>query len=325
VEDALEGVKDGATILACGPGSGAAEQLSACAVSTDAGANWERARALESLLGTHQVRSIAPLGVDRPDGGFVVFQETDTEGVSRALVSKDGVEWTGALATTVPSHAFSSTAFGSMVYIVGTDGSILSSPDGMQWTSTPLPGTRVGAVRTLARAGDALLAIGEVSEPEGNAHATDVLVSADGVTWGQDTVPAALRSVPDPMFMSIPGGVLVPGDPTMLVGRPVPSRGAEASPSPAAGGFPELVCAGSQVGGAVDYGPDPTGGATDVRTGTLALQGIRPSDAVIVSGMRTGVVRDGRLVAIADWFRGTDGWLISQFSACGDSGISMAP
>ena len=210
---------NGGTMVAC---SQAAEGLgTVCAASVDAGANWTRIPALDGLLGAASYRSMVPLG-----DGFILFREPETgEGIADVYVSPDGLDWSGGRVATIPSNAFSSATLGGRVFVVGADGTILSSDDGRTWASTPLPSRPDGVIAKLIRAGDALVALGEIQEPEGNALLTDAFVSGDGITWRTDTVPAQLRTMPDALTMSmaVPGGVLFPGDPAMVLARPVPA------------------------------------------------------------------------------------------------------
>lgn len=115
---------------------------------------------------------------------------------------------------------------------------------------------------------------------------------------------------------------------------PAPSAGSPSpsgAPSPAPSATPlttvgEIQCTGGGTTADIDYAADAAGGLTDLEAATRALRGVLGTDVIAIEGDRSGVVREGRVVATGQWFRSTtSGWLLSSFSACSDAGISLGP
>jgi len=216
MRSAGESAVNGASMLVCGFGNGALELQNVCALSRDSGMTWEPTGDLDALLGSAAVEGLATMGE-----GFLALVAGEREAESIVLTSSDGSSWTRQ-PDLLASGGNEVIEFGSAVYATGLDGVVWTTRDGVEWHRVALPSTR-STWLSFVIAGDALVAVGIVVEPEGSAHMTDVLVSADGATWRADVIPALLVDRPDPQIMPVIGGLLAVGDPVMIVGRAIPA------------------------------------------------------------------------------------------------------
>ena len=117
------------------------------------------------------------------------------------LTSPDGVNWTTRLSGTTAS--LGALAWGNDTFVaVGNNGAILSSPDSINWTIRP-SGTAV-SLSGVAFGGGLFIAVGETGT---------ILTSPDGVNWTQQTsgTTAQLRGV------AFGNGIFVVLGPTMII------------------------------------------------------------------------------------------------------------
>ncbi len=211
---------NGDSVLVCGRGRDELELQAMCTLSPDAGRTW-KVNDLGALAGASQIRGLVPLG-----GGFLALIHGLNEGEMRVAVSPDGSTWS-MRTEPIPASGFGTAAIDSTVVTLavapeGGDQAVLVSTDGMAWDTVVLPPMAQPAWDLLA-AGDAFAVLGVYLQPEGNAYVRDIVLSTDGRNWRTDTLPPLLVDRPDPEFMRIPVGLLVVGDPMMLVGVVVPA------------------------------------------------------------------------------------------------------
>jgi hypothetical protein len=104
-----------------------------------------------------------------------------------------------------------------------------------------------------------------------------------------------------------------------LVETPSPTPVVETVHGPLAliGTIEPLDCA-TRVESIIDYA-DGSGGAPDIVAATMRMEEfkLRPDDQIVVDGERTAIIRDGKTVLIANWFRADGGgWLLGGTSTC---------
>jgi hypothetical protein len=98
----------------------------------------------------------------------------------------------------------------------------------------------------------------------------------------------------------------------------------DSSPSlaapPAAKAGP-LTCGANQAMSIVNDFSRDAPGVSDIELGTRALEGVRPTDAVVREGDSTKIVRDGHTVWQGQWQEGRRGYLLVYVSQCVNLGI----
>jgi hypothetical protein len=97
-----------------------------------------------------------------------------------------------------------------------------------------------------------------------------------------------------------------------------------ATPAESVDPIGDVECTGGATTGSNDYPAGIEGGAPTVEGGMRALQGVLPTDEIVVAADRAGVVRDGRTIFISWWSESSTGnWLLVTFVVCGDAGIQL--
>jgi hypothetical protein len=131
-------------------------------------------------------------------GGQFVAVGTDAGGNTRVLTSTDSYTWTARTNPWGSSFQPTQIAYGAGVYVVvGTGGAIMSSPDGITWTSRT-SGTSNGLNGVTF--GASTFVIG------GNGGL--IITSSDGITWNNR---GAIFSTNNVQFVTFGNGVFVGG------------------------------------------------------------------------------------------------------------------
>ena len=154
MRSASESAVNGASMLVCGFGNGAAETQNVCALSRDSGMSWEPTGDLDALLGSASIRGLATMGE-----GFLALVQGELEAESIVLTSSDGSSWTRQ-PDLLASGGHEVIEFGSAVYATGLDGVVWTTRDGVAWQTVTLPSTRSSWL-SFVIAGDALVAVGK--------------------------------------------------------------------------------------------------------------------------------------------------------------------